>query len=169
MTDLLRGRHIFVSGRGSGVNLVIVRACAAAGADISICGGTEQRLEGAATELASLGARVAYADIDLLGAFHCASAAFAQLRETRGALLFVSGGQAISPCQHQAHVSAAKAGVDALMKSLAVEWGPNGIRANSIWPGPVSGSEGMPRLTKALSGPHPFNQAALAAAEQTGY
>jgi NAD(P)-dependent dehydrogenase (short-subunit alcohol dehydrogenase family) len=32
------------------------------------------------------------------------------------------------------------------MCSLAVEWGPQGVRANSIVPGPVAGTEGMDRL-----------------------
>ena len=30
---------------------------------------------------------------------------------------------------NQAHVCAAKAGVDKLMKTLAIEWGPDGIRS----------------------------------------
>lgn len=71
-------------------------------------------------------------DIDLLGSFHCAKAAFGQLRRTQGALLFVSGGQAQMPFTYQSHVSTAKAGVDQLMRTLALEWGPLGIRANSI-------------------------------------
>lgn len=47
----------------------------------------------------------------------------------------------------QAHVSAAKAGVDALSAVLAVEEGPNGIRSNVIAPGPIAGTEGMDRLS----------------------
>lgn len=46
----------------------------------------------------------------------------------------------------QAHVSAAKAGVDALSAVLAVEEGPNGIRSNVIAPGPIIGTEGFDRL-----------------------
>lgn len=46
----------------------------------------------------------------------------------------------------QAHVSAAKAGVDALSAVLAVEEGPNGVRSNVIAPGPITGTEGMDRL-----------------------
>jgi len=46
----------------------------------------------------------------------------------------------------QAHVSAAKAGVDALSAVLAVEEGPNGVRSNVIAPGPIQGTEGMDRL-----------------------
>src|SRR5690606_13671432 len=48
---------------------------------------------------------------------------------------------------YQAHVSAAKAGVEMLTRSLAVEWGQEGIRVNAVVPGPVANTEGMRRLT----------------------
>lgn len=86
-------------------------------------------------------------EIDLLGAFNAAHAAFEQLRRTRGNVLFISGGQSYVPFRYQAHVGAAKAGIDMLMRDLALEWGPLGIRCNSIVPGPVAGTEGMQRLT----------------------
>lgn len=85
-------------------------------------------------------------EIDLLGAFHAAHACFEQLRQTRGALLFVSGGQSYVPFAYQAHVGASKAGIDNLMANLALEWGRYGIRANSIVPGPIEGTEGMNRM-----------------------
>ena len=46
----------------------------------------------------------------------------------------------------QAHVVAAKAGVDALTQTLAIEWGLRGVRVNAIIPGPIDGTEGMARL-----------------------
>ena len=46
----------------------------------------------------------------------------------------------------QLHVSAAKAGVDALTRNLAVEWGVYGIRVNAIAPGAIDGTEGVRRL-----------------------
>lgn len=85
-------------------------------------------------------------EIDLLGAFHAAHACFGQLRQTCGSLLFISGGQAWVPFAYQAHVGAAKAGIDNLMANLALEWGKYGIRSNSIVPGPIEGTEGMNRL-----------------------
>ena len=51
----------------------------------------------------------------------------------------------------QAHVCAAKAGVDMLTRVLAMEWGPEGVRVNSIVPGPIDGTEGMLRLTPSDS------------------
>lgn len=85
-------------------------------------------------------------EIDLLGAFHASRAAFEQLKETRGTILFISAGMAFVPHAYQVHVGAAKAGIDMMMKNLALEWGRYGIRANSIVPGPIEGTEGMNRL-----------------------
>ena len=46
----------------------------------------------------------------------------------------------------QAHPAAAKAGVDAITKVLATEWGPYGIRVCGIVPGAIEGTEGFSRL-----------------------
>jgi len=86
-------------------------------------------------------------DIDLLGSFNTAKAAYDQLKKTKGSILFISAGQSLDAHSHQAHVCAAKAGVDKLMQTLAIEWGPEGIRSNSIIPGPIEGTEGMKRLS----------------------
>lgn len=88
----------------------------------------------------------AVVDIDLLGAFNAARAAFGQLKETQGSIIFISAGQAFQPYAMQAHVGAAKAGIDQLMRDLALEWGRYGIRCNSIAPGPIEGTEGVRRL-----------------------
>ena len=194
---LLRGKTVFVTGGGSGINLAIARAFARAGAGVAICGRTAEKLQAARAELEALGARVSTAvadvrdedamaaaleqagrelapvdavvcgaagnflapaekmnakgfrtvvDIDLVGSFNAAHAAFEQLRQTRGSLLFVSAGQAHYPFRFQAHVGAAKAGVDNLMRNLALEWAPYGIRSNAIVPGPIADTEGMKRL-----------------------
>ena len=85
-------------------------------------------------------------DIDLMGAYHMARATFPSLKKTRGSILFITAGQAFKAMKYQAHVGAAKAGIEMLMKDLALEWGPHGIRSNSLVPGPVEGTEGMARL-----------------------
>ena len=81
-----------------------------------------------------------------MGAFHASRAAFDQLKETRGTIIYVSAGMAFMPHALQAHVGAAKAGIDMMMRNLAIEWGRHGIRTNSIVPGPIEGTEGMKRL-----------------------
>lgn len=88
-------------------------------------------------------------DIDLLGSFHAARASLAQLKETKGTILFVSAGMAYMPYAFQVHAGAAKAGIENLMKNLALEWGHYGIRTCSIVPGPIEGTEGMKRLADA--------------------
>jgi NAD(P)-dependent dehydrogenase (short-subunit alcohol dehydrogenase family) len=86
-------------------------------------------------------------DIDLQGSFHASRAAFEQLKATRGSVIFLSAPQAWVPQAYQVHVGAAKAGIDMMMRNLALEWGRHGIRANSIAPGPIAGTEGMKRLS----------------------
>lgn len=85
-------------------------------------------------------------DIDLKGTFNVCRAAFAQLKEHRGQILNISATLHYLGTPMQLHVSAAKAGVDALTRNLAVEWGRYGIRVNAIAPGPIEDTEGMRRL-----------------------
>jgi len=100
-------------------------------------------------------------DIDLVGSFNASRAAFDQLQSTRGTILFLSAGQAYVPYALQAHVGAAKAGVDHLMRNLALEWGRFGIRCNSVAPGPIEDTEGMRRLAPTDEGFHERLQAAI--------
>ncbi|HKP36946.1 MAG TPA: SDR family oxidoreductase [Pyrinomonadaceae bacterium] len=85
-------------------------------------------------------------DIDLKGTFNVSRAAFAELKKNRGQILNISATLHYLGTPMQLHVSAAKAGVDALTRNLAVEWGPHGIRVNAIAPGPIGDTEGMKRL-----------------------
>jgi len=85
-------------------------------------------------------------DIDLLGSFNAAHGAFPQLQRTRGNIIFVSAPMATMPHLGQSHVCAAKSGVESLMKTLALEWGPHGVRSNSIVPGLVRDTEGLRRI-----------------------
>jgi NAD(P)-dependent dehydrogenase (short-subunit alcohol dehydrogenase family) len=195
--DLFKGKTVFITGGGSGINLGVGKAFAALGANIGICGRTREKLDGAASQLRDLGAQVAaevadvrapqalqaaleksrstlgpidvlvcgaagnfpipaekltpngfksVIDIDLLGSFNACRAAFEQLSATRGSIIFISAGMSYVPYPYQVHVGAAKAGIDNMMRNLALEWGKYGIRCNSIVPGPISGTEGMRRL-----------------------
>jgi NAD(P)-dependent dehydrogenase (short-subunit alcohol dehydrogenase family) len=85
-------------------------------------------------------------DIDLLGTFNTFRASHQFLRKPGASIIAISASHATHPVAWQAHVCAAKAGVDLLTRSLAIEWGPDGIRANCITPGPTDDTEGMRRL-----------------------
>lgn len=85
-------------------------------------------------------------DIDTKGTFNVSRAAFEQLKESRGQVLNISATLHYLGTPMQIHVSAAKAGVDAITRNLAVEWGRFGIRVNGIAPGPIEDTEGMKRL-----------------------
>ncbi|WP_111643091.1 SDR family oxidoreductase [Marinimicrobium alkaliphilum] len=85
-------------------------------------------------------------DIDLLGTFHVMQAVYPHLSRPGGCVINISAPQAAVALIAQSHVCAAKAGVDMLTRSLALEWGPEGIRVNSVMPGPIDGTEGMARL-----------------------
>ena len=88
----------------------------------------------------------AVVDIDLLGTFNTCRAVFEHLRRPGASIINISAMQAFTPTPLQSHVCAAKAGVDMLTKCLAIEWGPDGVRVNSIAPGAVDDTEGMRRL-----------------------
>lgn len=85
-------------------------------------------------------------DIDLLGTYHVMRAAYPHLRKPGASVINISAPQAVVAMVGQAHVCAAKAGVDMITKSLAQEWGGDGVRVNSVLPGPIDGTEGMHRL-----------------------
>jgi NAD(P)-dependent dehydrogenase (short-subunit alcohol dehydrogenase family) len=192
-----RGKHVFVAGGSSGINLGIGEVFARCGAKVSICSRKADRVAAAVETLKSSGAEVwggvadvrNYAEveavlktakeklgpidvlisgaagnfvapalgmssnafrtvieIDLIGTFKVARAGFEFLRKPGASFIAISAPQALHPYAYQAHVNAAKAGVDMLTKTLAVEWGPLGVRCNAIIPGPIADTEGMARL-----------------------
>ncbi|BGP56161.1 hypothetical protein JCM8202_005929 [Rhodotorula sphaerocarpa] len=85
-------------------------------------------------------------EIDTIGTYNTFKATIGELLKTRGSFQAISATLHYKGAPLQAHVSAAKAGVDALVRVIAVEYGPRGIRANCIAPGPIAGTEGMERL-----------------------
>lgn len=85
-------------------------------------------------------------DIDLIGSFHVLRQSYAHMRKPGSSVINITAPQSFVPMRFQAHAGAAKAGVDQLTRILALEWGVDGIRINSISPGPIDGTEGFQRL-----------------------
>src|SRR5215472_11142154 len=80
----------------------------------------------------------AVVEIDLYGTFFCSQAVFPVMKEQGGGRIL-----SISMTLHyrgwplMAHATAAKAGIDALTRTLALEWARYGIRVNAVAPGPI--------------------------------
>lgn len=91
-------------------------------------------------------------DIDLNGTFNMCRGSFEALKKSKGLILNISATLHYVATLFQAHVSAAKAGVDALTVNLAGEWGHHGIRVCGIAPGPIGDTEGMRRLAPGEAG-----------------
>lgn len=91
-------------------------------------------------------------DIDLSGTFYCSQAVLPVMRQ-RGGGRIVN----ISMTLHyrgwplMAHATAAKAGIDALTRTLALEWASYGVRVNAVAPGPIP-TEGVRKAFAAPSG-----------------
>jgi 2,4-dienoyl-CoA reductase [(3E)-enoyl-CoA-producing], peroxisomal len=95
----------------------------------------------------------AVVDIDLLGNYNVTRSAFdAWLSDHGGCIVNISAPFQQKGVVFQSHVAAAKAGVDSLTRTCAVEWGPYGIRVNAIAPGSIGGTEGVRRFAEAVTG-----------------
>ncbi len=88
----------------------------------------------------------AVVDIDLLGTFNVLRSCFEFLNKKSASLINITAPQAVQAQVFQAHVCAAKAGIDMLTKCLALDWGQFNVRVNGICPGPIADTEGMERL-----------------------
>jgi NAD(P)-dependent dehydrogenase (short-subunit alcohol dehydrogenase family) len=78
-------------------------------------------------------------EVHLGGALRCMRSAFAPLRASgRGVVVNFSsiGGRRGRP--NRAPYAAAKAGVEAMTRTTAVEWAPHGIRVNAVVPGVIN-------------------------------
>ncbi|ODA78278.1 hypothetical protein RJ55_05659 [Drechmeria coniospora] len=86
-------------------------------------------------------------DIDVLGTFNTIKATIPHLlRSPSPRIIYVSATFHYTGMPMQAHVAAAKAAVDSLMASVALEYGPRGVQSNVIAPGAIEETEGAARL-----------------------
>jgi 2,4-dienoyl-CoA reductase [(3E)-enoyl-CoA-producing], peroxisomal len=100
-------------------------------------------------------------EIDAVGTFNMCRAAFPALSNAQNAsIISISATLHYGATWFQVHASAAKAAVDSITRSLALEWGGRGIRVNAIAPGPIQGTAGLSKLA-------PGSDDALDAVEQT--
>ncbi|WP_028080936.1 SDR family oxidoreductase [Solimonas soli] len=192
-----RGRHVFVAGGTSGINLGVAHAFARCGARVSVLSrsqdkvdaavdalkqhggdaigfaadvrdyaGTEAALKGAQARFGNIDVLIsgaagnfpapalgissngfrAVVEIDLLGTFHVLRAAHPLLTKPGASIINISAPQAFLAMEMQMHVCAAKAGVDMVTRVGALEWAAQGVRVNSVVPGPIDDTEGMARL-----------------------
>jgi len=75
-------------------------------------------------------------DVSLKGTYLAARAAVAHMTDHAGAAIVgFSSGMGRKGMLNGPHYAAAKSGIEALVKSLALELGPRGIRANAVAPG----------------------------------
>lgn len=77
-------------------------------------------------------------EIDLFGTFYCSQAVYPHMaKQGGGRIISTSMTLHYRGWPLMAHATAAKAGVDALTRTLAMEWAPQRIRVNAIAPGPI--------------------------------
>ena len=136
--DTLEGKRTVVTGAASRIGTAIAAAFIEAGAGVLLCDVNYRAVEVLARQL---GDRAIGRFTDVTDERQVA-AAIAAARETFGSLDIVvncAGFGAVAYC-------AAKAGVDMITRTLAIEWGPEGVRVNSIVPGPIDDTEGIRRL-----------------------
>jgi NAD(P)-dependent dehydrogenase (short-subunit alcohol dehydrogenase family) len=197
--DLLAGRHVLVTGGGTGLGRALAERFAGVGARLSLCGRRQEPLEEAAaairaaggcaegipadvrdadavdrlveeaerrqgpldtlvnnaagnflaaTEELSASAFDAVVRTNLHGSFHCTTACGRRWieRGTPGVVLSITTTYARTGSAFVVPSAASKAGVEAMTRSLAVEWGRHGIRLNAVAPGPIPTEGAWSRL-----------------------
>ena len=133
---------------GAAVDAAVAAGAARIGRFDIVVAGAAGNFLGPAEKLSS-NAFAAVVDIDLKGTFHTFRACYGYLNP-RAHLIALSAPQATVPMQLQVHACAAKAGIEALVKTLAIEWGGiDGARVNALSPGLVAGTVGAAIFCKA--------------------
>ena len=77
-------------------------------------------------------------EIDLYGTFFCSQAVLPIMKaQGGGSIVNISMTLHYRGWPLMAHATAAKAGIDALTKTLSLEWAKYGVRMNAVAPGPI--------------------------------
>jgi NAD(P)-dependent dehydrogenase (short-subunit alcohol dehydrogenase family) len=74
-------------------------------------------------------------DVDLSGTWYACQAAYPYLTQGGGAIVSIASPQAVRARAGRIPYAAAKAGVMAITRGLAIEWADRGIRVNAVAPG----------------------------------
>jgi len=90
-------------------------------------------------------------EIDTMGVFNMCNAAFSHLKAAKGSVINITATLHYGATWWQGHAMAAKAAIDSLTRSMALEWGEFGIRVNGIAPGPIADTPGMSKLSGGIS------------------
>ena len=131
------------------VESLFCKATAEIGAPTVVIAGAAANFMAPSVDLSPGGFR-SVVDTDLMGTYHVFRAGF-DIIGRPGSMIAITSGLATHPMPQQVHACAAKAGVNMVIKVLAMEWGQVGIRVNGISPGPIAGSGGLDRLVPTLS------------------
>ena len=169
--DLLAGRCAWITGGGTGLGRAMALRLSELGARVGLSGRRQEPLEQTAGEIRANGGQAEWACCDvrepepveaafrelndaavvgivLHGTFHCTSTAGRHwiASKTPGVVLNIVTTYAWTGSAYVLPSACAKAGVLAMTRSLAVEWGRHDIRLNAIAPGPIPTAGAFSRL-----------------------
>ncbi|KAK8698356.1 hypothetical protein V6N13_114479 [Hibiscus sabdariffa] len=169
--DILKGKVGLITGGGSGIGFEISTQFGKHGASVAIMGRRKQVLQAAVSALQSLGIHAVGFEGDVRNredAKRVIESTFKHFGRidilvNAAAGNFLVNAEDLSPngfrtvmdidsvaSWYQIHVSAAKAAVDSITRSLALEWGADyDIRVNGIAPGPIADTPGLSKLAPA--------------------
>jgi NAD(P)-dependent dehydrogenase (short-subunit alcohol dehydrogenase family) len=131
MTARLQGRTALVTGSTDGIGAGIARALADAGAFVVVSGRNAAKGEKVVAEIAERGGAAAFV-ILLTGLIAPGMAA-----RGGGAIVNVGSINGLVGMAGSALYSATKSAIHSLTKSWAAEYGPSGVRVNTVAPGPT--------------------------------
>eukprot|EP00889_Picochlorum_renovo_P005383 jgi/Picre1/32413/NNA_007759.t1 len=151
--DILSGKVAIVTGGGSGIGFEIAKQLGLHGATITISGRRSNVLESACDTLMGLGIDALFVQGDVRKYSDCQR----MVEETQAkchridVLVNCAAGNFLAAAEQLSSNgfrtvmdidALAKAAVDSLTRTLALEWGGYGVRVNGVAPGPIEGTAG---------------------------